>query len=166
MKDIEGFEGRYAITEDGEIFSVRKDIFLKKFLAKLSYSKKPGYFYVSLWTGSRNRNLLVHRLVALAYIINPNNLSTVNHKNGIKTDNRVENLEWCTSKENSQHAVRLGFITNRNELNPNARLSKAQVLEARYLYTEGVSVKNLALRLAISETHTYDILSGKYWKNI
>lgn len=69
-----------------------------------------GYFKVSLMCDGRQEFIRVHRLVAKAFIINPDGKATVNHKNGIKSDNRVENLEWCTQSENLKHAWRTGLI--------------------------------------------------------
>lgn len=63
-----------------------------------------GYYYYSFWNHNEEKRDFVHRLIAKAFIPNPNNWNEVNHKNGIKTDNRIENLEWCTHKYNMRHS--------------------------------------------------------------
>lgn len=77
--------------------------------AKIGLMKTPlnntGYPHLSLMINGRSKRHLVHRLVAAAHIPNPENKPWINHKSGIKTDNRVENIEWCTPSENGQHAV-------------------------------------------------------------
>lgn len=77
--------------------------------AKIGLMRTPinnaGYPHLSLMVNGKSKRHLVHRLLAFAHIPNPENKPWINHKNGIKTDNRVENLEWCTPSENGQHAI-------------------------------------------------------------
>lgn len=99
MKDIPGYEDLYAITEDGKLWSHRK----KKFFSL--HLKSNGYMSRALVDADGNiKQPNIHRLVALTYIPNPKNKSEVNHINGIKHDNRKENLEWVTPSENQAHS--------------------------------------------------------------
>lgn len=66
-----------------------------------------GYYKVNLWQDSKRKTFRVHRLMAIEFMPNPNNLPFINHINGIKTDNRLENLEWCTNSENNKHAFHI-----------------------------------------------------------
>lgn len=120
MKDIEGYEERYAVTETGGIWSSRLNGFLK------GQPDRKGYLCVSLFTKGnyKEREMAkIHRIVAEAFIPNPKNLPQVNHKNGIKTDNHVKNLEWCTNKQNRLHAIENGMIKS----GPNGRWIKTTV---------------------------------------
>ena len=86
MKDIPGWEGLYACTTNGDIWSYRSDKFLSP------TKNKRGYLHVGLSKDGKRYDYRINRLVAITFLDNPNNLPQVNHKNGIKTDNRVENL--------------------------------------------------------------------------
>lgn len=100
-KDVVGFEGRYQVSNLGNVRSLNwENTHTVKLLSK-NIMKKSGYVYVNFHVRpASTKHCLVHRLVAEAFIPNPNNLPQVNHINEIKLDNRVENLEWCTEKYN------------------------------------------------------------------
>jgi hypothetical protein len=110
----------YAVSRSGEIWSARWDRFL------ISASDSNGYQVVKL--GKTSSTLKVHRLVAEAFIENPENKPCVNHLNGIKNDNRVINLEWTTYSENSQHAHDSGFCRN-GEQHPKCKIMTEGVLD-------------------------------------
>lgn len=101
---MKGFEGRYQVSVDGEMKSLERispqGYLLKERILKLGKSTN-GYLRVSLHKDGKRKNYSVHRLVAQAFIPNPDNLPEVNHINEDKMDNRVENLEWCSHKFNN-----------------------------------------------------------------
>lgn len=97
MKDIKNYEGLYAITEDGKVFSYKSQKFLKL------CPNTNGYYHVGLRKGHTTKRFLVHRLVATAYLANPSNLPIVNHKDENKLNNSVQNLEWCTAAYNNAY---------------------------------------------------------------
>ena len=104
-KDILGYEGFYQISNLGEVKSMPKYCGNRPTKEKLcSQDCRRGYKSVGLCKNSVLRHKQVHRLVAEAFIPNPEKKPEVNHKNGIKTDNRVENLEWVSHQENLNHA--------------------------------------------------------------
>lgn len=100
----------YRIERDGRIYSLRKHKYLTP---KENWD---GYLRIQLWDKGNCSYVGIHRLVAEEYIPNPENKPFVNHINGDKKDNRVENLEWCTQKENIQHAYRTG-LSHKQEKN-------------------------------------------------
>lgn len=106
MVDIQGFEGRYAVCEDGRIWSHLRNKFLKP-VAHHSHGGDRKYRKVSLHKNGR-KTYLVHRLVAQALIPNPENYPEVNHKDGNHSNNHPSNLEWCTTSYNIDHAFQIG----------------------------------------------------------
>lgn len=110
MRDIEGYEGLYAACEDGKIWAYPKGNWGERFLKPWLIGH--GYESVMLYKDKKPSKFLVHRLIALTFVPNPDNLPEVNHKNAERLDNRPENLEWVSSKENKQHAIALGLYKN------------------------------------------------------
>lgn len=98
MKDIPGWEGLYACTTTGEIWSYRRQKFLSP-----SKSKR-GYLHIVLYKNKKRYDYRIHRLVAMTFLDNPENKEQVNHIDGNKINNYLSNLEWVTPEENIQHA--------------------------------------------------------------
>ena len=96
--DIPGYEGLYQITRGGRIRNVTNGNNL------LGNVNSHGYVVVSLTKNGRKKDCKVHRLLALTFLPNPNDYDCINHKNGNKLDNRLQNLEWCTKGYNNRHA--------------------------------------------------------------
>lgn len=108
MRDVVGYSGLFSVTEDGRVYSHRTNKFLKQTISKT------GYWYLATKIGGRSgKNVCfkVHRLVAEAYIKNPDNKPHVNHIDSNRLNNHVSNLEWVTPKENYDHAVGVGNIS-------------------------------------------------------
>lgn len=113
-KDIKGYEGFYQVSNHGRVRSIDRYIvypdgkpFFKKGRILSQGLSVHGYYTVVLSVNSSHKNYRVNRLVADAFIPNPNKYPIVNHINEIKTDNRVDNLEWCTHLKNNTHGSRL-----------------------------------------------------------
>ncbi len=119
----------WFVSDKSDVFAVTKKG--DKYSKKPTKNKKRGYFYVR----TTNGNYSLHRLVAVAFIPNPENKPEVNHKDGYKENNSVSNLEWVTRKENIQHAIRTGLIKQMNKNEGNLKYSNEQC-------------KNILLRVA------------------
>ena len=102
-KDVKGYEGLYKVSNLGDVWSVTKNRKL------IPCKHKRGYLLVKFTVNQKAKNFYVHRLVAEAFIENPNSKKEVNHKDGDKTNNRVENLEWCSGFENMIHSYESGL---------------------------------------------------------
>lgn len=115
-KEIPGFNGAYMVSNYGRVLSVSRIVrsgktnFVKtKDIIMTKRPNKKGYDKVCLNLNGKTKSVFVHRLVAIAFIANPNNKPQVNHIDGNKSNNLVSNLEWCTNGENQIHAYRLGL---------------------------------------------------------
>ncbi len=101
--EIVGYEGRYGISPEGFVWSIRHGKKLKQLISNC------GYPQVSLFDGKKFKYYRIHRLVAAVFLPNPENKEQVNHKDGDKKNNHVNNLEWNTRSENNAHAFRTGI---------------------------------------------------------
>lgn len=156
MKQIP-FAKKYTISTSGIITSETRGILFPTL-------HKGGYLRVKLHCDDGvRRAFLVHRLVALTFIPNEENKEEVNHLNGIKTDNRVENLEWATRHENMQHAFREGLNTNRGESNGRALLSSEDAVQAYLELIGGARNVDVARKYGISTTTVAGIKSKAIW---
>lgn len=104
-KDIEGTNGKYIVSNDGKVATLRK----RKKLLTLT-KQKSGYLYAMIEINGKQVNKRVNRLVAQAFIENPNNYPFVNHLDGCKTNNHAENLQWVTNSQNMKHAHATGLV--------------------------------------------------------
>ena len=96
MKDVVGYESLYAVTPEGDVYGYKRKKFLKPGV------NKNGYMYVYLSKDNKLKKHYIHRIVAMAYIPNPENLTEVDHKDNNKTNNCVNNLQWLSHKDNSR----------------------------------------------------------------
>lgn len=174
-RDIPGFENRYRISNLGRVMGVVSNK-IKKFQID------GGYLTVGFAIGGKNsfkrkKRLSIHRLVLLAFV-GPSDLQC-NHKNGIKTDNRLENLEYCTAKENTHHSLYiLGNINKRKprspkqmalRLNrpyaPGRKLSDAAIADIRKKLSLGAVGTHLAKYYKVTPATISYIKQGKIWAN-
>ena len=157
--DIQGYEG-YQVSNYGRVKNSKTGKILKPYLTR-------GYLRVSLYNESGRRCKLVHRLVAEAFLPNPQHKPAVNHINGCKTDSNVSNLEWVSASENMAHAHNNGLrpiLNTQGEKNGFAKLTEAEVIQIKQLLSDGkLTQKTIGSQFNISRSTVKSIKSGKRW---
>lgn len=131
-----------------------------------TYIEKNGYHSASIQINGKRKKFTVHRLVARAFVPGYAEGMTVNHINGIKTDNRAENLEWVTLSRNTEMQWRDGLVNLRGDNNPNRKLNSTQVRIIRRLLGLGATANELADLIGISSGTVYLIRDGARWKDV
>jgi hypothetical protein len=107
-KDIEGYEAIYQVSNTGQVKSL-KSLHAESGLILKIHNQIKGYSRVNLWKKGVCKSATIHRLVAMSFIENKDNKNQVNHKDGVKSNNCVENLEWCNASQNMIHAYKIGL---------------------------------------------------------
>ena len=156
-KDIKNYEGLYTINENGEIKNSKGE------LRKINYAKN-GYCIIDLYKHNIRKTYFVHRLVAEAFIPNPNNYKLINHIDGDKNNNNIKNLEWCTYSYNNKHAI--DNKLRRNTYEYNSLLSIEEVREIPKLVEWGLSKSEIARTLKVPLGTIKSIFKGHTWFNI
>ena len=151
---------RYLVSNLGRVFStIRSGRILRQTISNV------GYPYVSIMgDDGRATKRLVHRLVADAFLDGSG--ETVNHKNGIKTDAREDNLEWCTYGQNNDHARATGLNLALGENHYRSRLTAADVVEIRAMAEAGSMHKDIASRFGVGRKAITKIVNGQRWRSV
>jgi len=170
-KDIKGYEGFYQVSNLGQVKRLKTKVKgkLNSIRTLPERINKPrmqnGYLSVALQNMNRI-NIKLHRLVALHFIPNPENKPEINHIDGNKKNNRVDNLEWCTRKENMIHASKNGLVSKiKGEQSKNSKLTRKQVIDIKY-NTEFLNNKQIALIYGVTHDCIWKIKAGINWKHI
>lgn len=179
LRDVVGYEGRYQVSREGFVYSVPKVVKVGTsggtcirggHPLKPSIAKRAGHLRVWLADGSgKKQPKLVHRLVAEAWIPNPQNLPVVNHIDGNGSNPCADNLEWTTASGNCAHAVREGLTKmpgQKGAHNSRSRLTDSIVLAMRKRYSEIGNASQVGREFGVSSRHAHDVCTGKKWTHV
>ena len=172
-KDINSYEGKYQVSNYGRIKSFPKFIkrktgsyFTKEKVLKCTIDNY-GYPCVNLYSNGTIYHIRVHILVAKAFIENPNGYSDINHIDGNKQNNSVDNLEWCTRSQNTSHAFKTGLRNYNGCKNPHSKLTQSDVETIRRIYVRGKHCENnsygLAKRYNVSPKTIQNVVNGNHY---
>ena len=157
-KKINDYE-QYQISNLGNVKTIANEATRKERLLKpLNHPK--GYFRVGLWLEGKVKFHFIHRLVAIHFIDNPENKQTINHIDGDKSNNKSDNLEWNTYRENMNHSI-INKLSSCGERNGRAKLTQ---LQAEEIKQSSLSQRKLASLYNVSQTSIGKIKQGKGWK--
>jgi len=174
-KDIKGFEGLYEISNTGKVRSKDREITysngrVHKYKGeekKIQVRKKTGYNTVNLFKNQKYVQKYVHILVAEAFIPEEEGKTQINHKDGNKSNNTVENLERCTPKENIQHAFKTNLsINSRGEKSNLSKITEKQALEIMNLLDTGYSRKEIVKKTGVKYSTIKRIHTNETWKHV
>lgn len=170
-KNIKGFEKQYEVSNHGRVRAKEKVTFNGRWYCtrkqKMMRPTKPnkfGYIMINLCKDGKKKHCLLHRLIAVAFIKNPKNKETINHINGIKSDNRIENLEWATRSEQNIHASKLGLKRFNGEDHSQHKLTDIQVKTIRGMAMNGGKPKGSDF--GVTNATISDVLKRRSWKHI
>lgn len=162
--DIIGYEGLYRISTLGRVSSYPKVQNGNKMIIRKITIDNRGYYRVCVGHNRKKETFKVHRVVAAHFIPNPNNLKEINHIDGNKLNNSVDNLEWSNRSLNIRHAFNTGLIQpQRGSKNGFSILNEKQVTE---IFQSNDTLKKLAIKYRVSKYCIYDIKRGRSWNHV
>lgn len=153
-------DSRFEISKDGIIRNAKTKAI------KSQYVSSTGYYMITISKNNKSKPYRVHRLLANNFIENPENLKEVNHIDGNKLNNNLENLEWVTHFGNMQHAFRIGLVNNNGVKNGMSKLNETNVSEIKELLKKGVTQIKIANKYNVSRSAILKIHLKKTWKTI
>ena len=159
-KDVPNTDGKYKVSNLGRVrsFNTREGV---PRILKPAFNRHRNYHYISVQVQQqRRKNWILHRLVAEVFIPNTDNSLIVDHVDGVKTNNRIDNLEWVTYKENSQRAIRLGLIPGYDHLKSAKLLTPDKAIE---IYKEKGLHRDIAIKYNIGVSTVTHIKLGSRW---
>lgn len=159
-KDIDGYVGYYKVSSLGNVFSVKADKTLKQ------YIPSKGYITVKLYKDGAVEYHKVHRLVAKAFILNPDDKPQVNHIDHDKYNNKVFNLEWCTAKENTEASIKAGKNGQKGELNSCSTITDEQAHEICRRLQDKQRSCDIADDMQISRGIVNKIRTKQSWQHV
>jgi hypothetical protein len=179
-RDVQGYEGLYQVSNLGRVKSLNREVTRKyksgktsTWIQKGKVLKAPldisGYPRVALYKNYKSKFVFVHRLVAQAFLgsVKVTDDMQVNHMDGIKTNNYVDNLEWCTRSENMRHAHEIGVKKAlKGEELWNSKLTEEDVREIKKLLDQGETGASIARRFSIHPMQVSSIKLGKAWAHV
>ena len=175
-RGVEGFEDSYQVSNKSRVRSIDRTIInsigsVYNLKGKILNPMNPENRYplVCMRGKGIKASKTIHRLVANAFIPNPENKPQINHKNGIKSDNRIENLEWCTASENGLHAYKENLITPLyGSKSPTSILTEENVLSVKRLFRRNRNFHRgrVALKLGVSNSTITSIIKNKNWNHL
>ena len=153
-KDVKDYEGLYQVSNLGSLKS-------NKGYKKASVNQD-GYYQTTLYKNGKKRNVLVHRIVAEAFLPNLNNKPTVNHKDGNKLNNKLDNLEWATNKEQTNHSINV--LGNKSVISDKCRKRQKELHQRKVRRSDGVifnSIKEASMGNDLVRRHISEVCKGK-----
>lgn len=164
-KDVPKYEGLYQVSNRGRVRSLdhydSMGRLKKGKLLQPCFDGKGNYLHIGLYKDGICKPTNVHRLVAIMFIPNPNNLPEVNHKDEDKTNNHVENLEWCTHKYNNTYGTKRDASKGTN--NPMSKFDEVTIANIRSDRVHGMKLKDISDKYGVSDSHASHICTGDRW---
>lgn len=173
--DIIGYEDMYQVSTFGRIKSLNRIVKHPNGKSDFpirgrirAFNIRNNYFGCTVNKDNKKIHISVHRFVAIHFIPNPENKPQVNHIDGNKLNNNVENLEWCTAKENTKHAIKNGLLVHkRGEQKTQSILTEEAVIEIRKIDKYDIDAKNLAqIKYGVSRSAINDVIARRKWKHV